>query len=404
MSSTTSLLILLVKTIIGAGMLSMPLAFATDGLVLGCVWVVVAAVTAGFGLFIQAYVSRYVPKGHASFFNVCLITYPALSVVFDIAIAVQCFGCLLLYLVLIGDIMPTVVAGTSRTLWICVSAAVIVPLLFLKNLDSLKFTLVLGLVALFYLVVVILGHYFVGDVPREGAVAVWPPTVAGMFTTFSIIVFAFTGHQNMFSIINEARDKLMQLLGWLINFATITLAVLFIAVGLAGYLTFGDQVDGNIILLYPQAASTTVARFAIVLMVTFSFPLMFHPARISVNNIYYWLTRTDEPELGPEDEQAPLVAGRKAHVVPFPTPVFMVITLVLLAVAYVLAVSIKLFALVLAVVGATGSTAISFILPGLFGWKLFESLAGRGASMALVVWGFAVMVVCLYSTLAGAAA
>ncbi|CAN3369508.1 vacuolar amino acid transporter 6 [Diutina catenulata] len=404
MSSTTSSSISLVKTIIGAGMLSMPLAFATDGLVLGCVWVVVAAVTAGFGLFIQAYVSRYVPKGHASFFNVCSITYPALSVVFDIAIAVQCFGCSLSYLVLIGDIMPTVVAGTSRTLWICVSAAVIVPLSFLKNLDSLKFTSVLGLVALFYLVVVILGHYFVGDVPREGAVAVWPPTVAGMFTTFSIIVFAFTGHQNMFSIINEARDKSMQSLGWLINFATITSAVLFIAVGLAGYLTFGDQVDGNIILSYPQAASTTVARFAIVLMVTFSFPLMFHPARISVNNIYYWLTRTDEPESGPEDEQAPLVAGRKAHVVPFPTPVFMVITSVLLAVAYVLAVSIKSFALVLAVVGATGSTAISFILPGLFGWKLFESSAGRGASMALVVWGFAVMVVCLYSTLAGAAA
>ncbi|CAN3364480.1 vacuolar amino acid transporter 6 [Diutina catenulata] len=404
MSSTTSSSISLVKTIIGAGMLSMPLAFATDGLVLGCVWVVVAAVTAGFGLFIQAYVSRYVPKGHASFFNVCSITYPALSVVFDIAIAVQCFGCSLSYLVLIGDIMPTVVAGTSRTLWICVSAAVIVPLSFLKNLDSLKFTSVLGLVALFYLVVVILGHYFVGDVPREGAVAVWPPTVAGMFTTFSIIVFAFTGHQNMFSIINEARDKSMQSLGWLIHFATITSAVLFIAVGLAGYLTFGDQVDGNIILSYPQAASTTVARFAIVLMVTFSFPLMFHPARISVNNIYYWLTRTDEPESGPEDEQAPLVAGRKAHVVPFPTPVFMVITSVLLAVAYVLAVSIKSFALVLAVVGATGSTAISFILPGLFGWKLFESSAGRAASMALVVWGFAVMVVCLYSTLAGAAA
>ncbi|CAN3479829.1 vacuolar amino acid transporter 6 [Diutina catenulata] len=404
MSSTTSSSISLVKTIIGAGMLSMPLAFATDGLVLGCVWVVVAAVTAGFGLFIQAYASRYVPKGHASFFNVCSITYPALSVVFDIAIAVQCFGCSLSYLVLIGDIMPTVVAGTSRTLWICVSAAVIVPLSFLKNLDSLKFTSVLGLVALFYLVVVILGHYFVGDVPREGAVAVWPPTVAGMFTTFSIIVFAFTGHQNMFSIINEARDKSMQSLGWLINFATITSAVLFIAVGLAGYLTFGDQVDGNIILSYPQAASTTVARFAIVLMVTFSFPLMFHPARISVNNIYYWLTRTDEPESGPEDEQAPLVAGRKAHVVPFPTPVFMVITSVLLAVAYVLAVSIKSFALVLAVVGATGSTAISFILPGLFGWKLFESSAGRAASMALVVWGFAVMVVCLYSTLAGAAA
>lgn len=83
-------------------------------------------------------------------------------------------------------------------------------------------------------------------------------------------------------------------------------------------------------------------------------------------------------------------------------------TVILLVVGYILAVSVKSFALVLAVVGATGSTAISFILPGLFGYKLigselaiisrYEKLL-KTLSLLLVVWGVVVMVVCLYVSL-----
>lgn len=219
----------------------------------------------------------------------------------------------------------------------------------------------------------------------------------------------------MFSIINEARDKSLPALSHLINFAIGLSTVLFVAVGLSGYLTFGDTVNGNVILLYPPGMVTTIARAAIVVMVTFLFPLMFHPARISVNNIYYWLTthrHAAEPnETQPlvEDEENP-AAPKEALVVPFPTVPYVVITTALLVAAYALAVSITLFALVLAVVGATGSTAISFILPGLFGYKLIGSelpvetyaiLSLRQASLGLSVWGGLVMVVCLGAIIAG---
>lgn len=421
MSSTTSLGISLTKTIIGAGMLSIPYAFATDGVLCGVWLILAAAITSGFGLFFQAYVSRYVPRGHASFFSVCLITYPLLLVVFDMAIAVQCFGCSLSYLVLIGDLMPTVVANTTRTFWIGISALVIVPLSFLRNLDSLKFSSVIGLLAIFYLAIVVIGHFLVGDIPREGTVLwVVPPSVTGMFSTFSILVFAYTGHQNMFSIINEASDKSLPALSHLINFAIMLSTVLFVGVGLSGYLTFGDSVNGNVILLYPPGTITTIARAAIVVMVTFLFPLMFHPARISVNNIYYWLTTRSQQTAAPAETEAgetqPLVddehAGgpKEAVVVPFPTVPYVVITSLLLAAAYALALSITLFALVLAVVGATGSTAISFILPGLFGYKLIGSelpvetyaiLSLRNAALGLSVWGGLVMVVCLGVIIAG---
>ncbi|RLV96011.1 Vacuolar amino acid transporter 6 [Spathaspora sp. JA1] len=437
-ASTLSSSISLVKTIIGAGLLSMPLAYSTDGLIFGTFIVLLAAFTSGYGLFLQCYVSKYVPVGHATFFNVCSITYPQLSVVFDIAIAIQCFGCAVSYLVLIGDLMPTIITSLPdyipqenyRLFWLLVSTLITVPLSFLKNLDSLKYTSVLGLVAIFYMVGLVVAHYFVGDIPSDlrGEINLGPIGLTGVCSTFSIIVFAFTGHQNMFSIINEARDRSLSSLTQLVNVAVILSAALFIIVGLTGYLTFGDVVNGNVILSYPSGPTTTLGRFCIVFMVVFSFPLMLHPARISCNNIYYWI----KINLFPQDpkqltEQSPLLDVSEAieieveieddgslhthptHIVPFSHRAFVIITTSLLIVGYILAITVKSFAFVLAIVGATGSTSISFILPGLFGYKLIGSESDeptplevifKWLSLALTLWGFAVMVLCLYSSLA----
>lgn len=435
-ASRQSSFISLIKTIIGAGLMSMPYAFSTDGIVFGVFIIVLAAATSGYGLFLQVYVSQYVPKGHATFFNVCSITYPTLSVAFDVAIATQCFGCAISYLVLIGDLMPTIVTNLSfldpehhRTFWIVASAVICVPLSFLRNLDSLKYSSILGLVAIGYMSLLVVIHYLVGDIPEslKGDLTLFPLSATNVFSTFSIVVFAFTGHQNMFSIINEAADKSLTSLTALVNLTIVVASALFIVVGLAGYLTFGSYVNGNVILLYPSALSTTVGKLCIVFMVVFSFPLMIHPARISFNNIYYWVIVNvlgkHPTTQAANDESSPLLAEQeqslqesqanlpqnKAYIVPFPSSAFYTITSILLIVGYTAAATIKSFALVLAVVGATGSTAISFILPGLFGYKLIGSESDdpskleqilKALGLILAIWGFIIMVVCLYSSLA----
>lgn len=100
------------------------------------------------------------------------------------------------------------------------------------------------------------------------------------------------------------------------------------------------------------------------------------------------------------------------EVVPFPNQRFYIITAVLVISLYVLALNVSSFALVLALVGATGSTAISFTLPGLFGYKLIGSQAARNGqlmsrsdkflkscSLALAIYGLAVMFLSLYVTI-----
>lgn len=141
---------------------------------------------------------------------------------------------------------------------------------------------------------------------------------------------------------------------------------------------------------------------------------MIHPARISVNNIYYWLyteffkdAHDNQEQLDEEQTtETSTLLNKPKHspVVPLPNSRFYIISIIMLIVGYTLAVSIKSFALVLAVVGATGSTSISFILPGLFGYKLSTNETKTGSvlkvsSITLVIWGFAVMFVCLYTSL-----
>ncbi|CDO94574.1 unnamed protein product [Kluyveromyces dobzhanskii CBS 2104] len=445
----------LVKTIVGAGLLAIPYAFRADGILLAVSLALMAAFTSGYGLFILAKCSKTLlnPR-HSSFFTLCSITYPNLSLLFDFAMFIQCFGVCLSYLILIGDLFPTLFGGT-RTNWVLLSTLIVIPLSLLRHLDSLRYTSILGLLALSYIGLLIILTYFFGNFPKPKVDWITVSDNYGVLTTFSIIVFAFTGSMNLFSIINELKENSMTNIKKIINYSISISASCFIISGLFGYLTFGENTLGNIILNYNSDKFVVkVARFNLGLMVLLSFPLLFHPCRISANNMVHWLqlnygTRTErnestgpitleieddtdreylEQELGSSHDTSfvhtyqslPRAADdvdddhidERTEAVPLPDSRFLTITSILLLVMYVLAMNVQSFALVLALVGATGSTAISFTLPGLFGWKLigtealmngerigtFEKIHRYG-SLALSCYGIVVMVSSVYITL-----
>ena len=113
-ASWPSSVINLVNTIVGAGVLAMPLALSRMGMLLGVFVILWSGLTAGFGLYLQTLCARYLDRGTASFFALSQITYPNAAVIFDAAIAVKCFGVGVSYLIIIGDLMPGVVQGFSE--------------------------------------------------------------------------------------------------------------------------------------------------------------------------------------------------------------------------------------------------------------------------------------------------
>lgn len=115
--------------IIGAGILAMPFAIKENGIVLGVSTILFAAFAAGLGLYLQGLCAMFVKDGHASFFQLSQITYPKISVIFDLAIAIKCFGVGVSYLIIIGDLMPQIVnslgvksdLAATRSFWIFIS-------------------------------------------------------------------------------------------------------------------------------------------------------------------------------------------------------------------------------------------------------------------------------------------
>jgi len=256
------------------------------------------------------------------------------------------------------------------------SRLIVIPLSFLRRLDSLKYTSIVALCSISYLVVLVVAHFIKGDTLQDrGEVRVfrWAGPVA-VLSAFPVIVFAYTCHQNMFSILNEIADNSHFRTTSVIFGAIGSACLLYILTGITGYLSYGDNIKGNIVSMYPTAAASTIGRLAIVILVMFSYPLQIHPCRASINACLQWRPRRRSPnETSPSRNtllNSPPKAGKPA--LEISDMRFAILTTVLIVLSFITAMTVSSLEKVLAYVGSTGSTTISFILPGLFYYKISD--------------------------------
>lgn len=235
----------------------------------------------------------------------------------------------------------------------------------------------------------------------------------------------------MFSILNEINNNSHFRTTGVVAVSIGSACTVYILVAVTGYLSYGNNVLGNIVGMYPPAAPSTIGRAAIVILVMFSYPLQVHPCRASVDAILRWRpVRRNRAA----NDSSPTRNAAKVRATPEMSDVrFAAITTLIIVASYIVAMTVSSLEKVLAYVGSTGSTSISFILPGLFYYKISSpdsplhqrllkedddedydseesaSLGGsiasrtkpwrknllRPLSLALAIYGGVVMVVCL---------
>lgn len=175
----------------------------------------------------------------------------------------------------------------------------------------------------------------------------------------------------------------------------------------------------------------------------FSYPLQVHPCRASVDAVLKWRpTRLNASRQSPNGSPTRLIPllGSSGRVNPRNEPIgevrFAAITTVIIVLSYTVAMTVSSLDKVLAYVGSTGSTSISFILPGLFYYRIsapesihhqrlakedddeYERVNGREGlladayqrpnpwretllrrlALALAIYGFIVMITCLITS------
>ncbi|KAG0293922.1 hypothetical protein BGZ98_001974 [Dissophora globulifera] len=364
---------------------SWPGALAAVGLLLGSFMIVFSACASGLGLYFLSRSASKTQGRSASFFACSKLTYPWAAVIFDGAIAIKCFGVGISYLIIIGDLMPGVVKSLSamafmaaggdgsgemdpalwflvdRRFWITIFMGIITPLSFLKRLDSLKATSALALSAVVYLVFIVVYYYTNPEQPLPPKEDIELVRISTQFlTTLPIFVFAFTCHQNIFSVYNELTDNGQSMLNRIITSSIGSAVVVYHIMppftrfgkkGAYNSLAAGDAEDDDHSALAHSQTSTTIAQ---------------------------------DDHGGPATQISELK--------------FNIMTVAILLGSYIIAITVSELELVLSLVGSTGSTAISFILPGTFYYKLHANAPWdirKVLSVCLAVYGWLVMVICL---------
>ena len=194
------------NTILGSGMLGLPYAFSCVGWVFGTFLLLLSGFIMSFTLHLLASCALFysIPT---SFSKVGLNIHLFCSLFIDLAVSIKCFGVATSYLIVIGDLMPDVFQDLSssssssssiledRRLWMGLMFLIIIPLSFLKNLNSLKFTSTLSIIFVIFLTLLILFYSFHIESSSSSKNIHTATLNSSTLRIFPIFIFSFTCHQ-----------------------------------------------------------------------------------------------------------------------------------------------------------------------------------------------------------------
>jgi len=300
----------LAKTILGAGILSLPsgvAAFTDDA---GGLW------PASGLLVVMGLISAY---SFASIGRACRLhdvrTFsdawgksvgPKSAVVISSVITLKTFFSCLAFSIIIGDSFSSIfksfglpaVLTTRTNVILGLTSLVIFPLCLLKNLDALKTTSIMGLggivyCALFMAVRLVDGSYrgpngrFFKDISdavkpsfNQRVTTAAASSSHAIFVLISMLSTAFVAHYNAPKFWAELKNKTAQRYHTVIASAFGFAAAMYLSVMWTGFLTFGGHSTGFILNNYSgKDAFATVARICIGLAILFGYPLVFSALR-----------------------------------------------------------------------------------------------------------------------------
>ena len=371
----------LLKSIIGAGILSLPLGMAAFGYVTGSFLMILAAVASWLGIYYYVVCASAVGRT-SSPQEVAKLTYPSVGIILDVAIILKCLGVALAYLLLIGEIMSTFYKGIILTeglnpsdsinqllsdprAWILLFLVIVVPLSALKRIDQLKYTSFLGLMAVVYLTLLAMVNVFVSPIaPSEDIYAFRSPDFKDL-GRFGAFAFAFTCHQNVFPIYNELRDNSVFNMSALGFICIVISFMIYEVYGVFSYINYANVLAEKSMFYYYSTENVAfqIARILFALLLAFSYPLLALPIRQSAQRLL---------PLHPE------VQLRYANL----------IHLLLTAFILVFTVGATMFqpdiSNVIGLIGTMTSSVVCYIVPSIFYLKLTQGKPWRIARISAV--------------------
>lgn len=375
----------LIKTIMGPGMLCLPLAFHSLSILPAVALMCFAGFLSGMGLYLLTAASQRVSQGRdCSFTVLAKSTYPRLAPVFDLAILLKCLGVTVAYLKVFGgsscrllralfentEDLPVWLLDTR--FWITMASLLIAPVASMRKMDSLKYTSFLGMLSIIYLLGLSIKLCW-----QQGSLdnITWLSpdlTLTVFFKNFSSFVFAFTCHQNMLPIQNEARNNKPRGMIQVISMCVSLAFSIYVGFTICSLAVFGHStIPDSIMALYQERTGWFIlAHLLFAFLVLTSLPLQIFPARACCTKIIEYF----KPDLAITRERQ-IYAGSTAAILAF---------------CWALACQKVDLKIVVDVVGSTAGPVICYILPSVFWLKLERAKpwdALQVSSLILFIFG-----------------
>eukprot|EP00761_Pharyngomonas_kirbyi_P006526 gb/GECH01006533.1/.p1 GENE.gb/GECH01006533.1/~~gb/GECH01006533.1/.p1 ORF type:complete len:580 (+),score=102.31 gb/GECH01006533.1/:1-1740(+) len=356
------------NTILGGGVLALPFAMGISGILLGVFLLLFVGFLAFYSLLVLIRCISWTGKrSYRTVAKAALGNWG--TIITDVSMFFACFGVCVAYIVLIGDLLPPVLHSlvdgpstpestmtwpwwTNRDFLKFLGMIVVTPLTLLRRMDHLRFTSVLAVFSVFYLVFIV--FYRAVTNPFEIEKNTGPEKtgsdfyfdITGVVQTFSILSFAFSTHFNIYTIYRELKNPTTKRVRTMAGGSFGIVLIIYLLVGICGFFTFYENIKGNILTVYDEKDTLVqIGRVGLTITILFSYPLLAFPCKQIIDEIFF---------------DSPTESSYRDY--------FIAIGIVLSS--FILAVLIPDISEVFGITGGIFSSILCYILPGLFLLKL----------------------------------
>ncbi|KAI3891778.1 hypothetical protein MKX03_020916 [Papaver bracteatum] len=371
---------------IGAGIMSIPATLKVLGVIPAIILIVVIAILSEVSAeFLIRFTKSSSDKVKTTYAGVMGESFGRVgSILLQICIMITNLGCLIIYLIIIGDVLCG--SGSNESMhsgmlqewfglqwWNTRSFAILftvifvmLPLVLLKRVESLRFTsavsVLLAVVFVAISTVLAISALWHGKTktPRLFPVLENKASFFELFTAVPIIVSAFTFHFNVHPIAAEMRKTSEMVAA--VRISLVLCAAVYAAVGFFGYLLFGESTMPDILSNFDHNFGSTVGillndtvRLSYALHLMLVFPLPNFSLRVNVDEFLF-------PEW-------PLLSSHNIRFVP--------LTCILLIFVYIAAIAIPNIWFFFQFLGSTTSLCVAFIFPGAIVLRDIHGVATR---------------------------
>ena len=290
-SSLVTSVLNLAKNIIGAGMLSLPVAMRGAGLLPYVLGITLAGTLNAYTFFLLGWCCEV--TGASTFGELWAKCFGKQNAwIADISVLMNNSMACLAYCVLMGDFFPKALAGLlpdchflhGRGADLAIIAVfLLVPLSLMRDLAPLAYASIAGLAATAYVFLMLLKDAMASA--QWGAAGALTSNISPLrldfFEALALFGSAFMAHYNAPKFYAQLEDRSVPKFAVLVCMAYGLALVVFIVFGMCGFALFGYDAEGNILKNYGFGSEVMLAWLGMGFSVAFTYPLVFSGFRDS---------------------------------------------------------------------------------------------------------------------------